>query len=86
MCGNSHTKEVVKYDVSSFTLSNLSGVFKILLYGLTLSTIVFVLKWIHFLFSNDFLLKVMTNIRSLKKSIARQLCQKLIMLTLIIKY
>jgi hypothetical protein len=35
------------------TLDNLSGIFKILFFGLTLSIVVFICEWIHRLFCNE---------------------------------
>jgi len=48
-------EKVTQRDVEPLTLNNLSGVFKILIYGLTFSTIVFILEWIHYLFTNALL-------------------------------
>jgi len=47
--GDSNAEKMIQQDLEPLTLKNLSGVFKILLYELTLSIIAFLLGWIHYL-------------------------------------
>jgi hypothetical protein len=56
--GDAGAEKVIQQDIEPLTLNNLSGVFKILFYGLTFSTIVFILEWIHFLFSRALPLRI----------------------------
>jgi len=68
--GKTDAEQVIQQDVEPLTLNSLSGVFKILLFGLTFSTIVFILEWIHYLFSKTLVLKVNAIIRSSNKFLA----------------
>jgi len=64
------SEQVIQQNLEPLTLNSLSGVFKILLIGLTLGTIVFILEWIHYLFSKTLVLKVNAIIRSSNKLLA----------------